>query len=158
METLVPHIRKPRVGKVWNFFFETYLLINRYWKEEYVGTMTPWLILMQYLLLALIIAFVNINTGTQTNIADALQSVAFKESALVGIRLAITINTVPVFISAFSVPREKEIRGRGDDHIKYGTTSVYLAKFIVLNFFRVILFVPFTAIVYPIVKSLTTLS
>lgn len=152
METLATSLRKPRIGGLWNFCFETYLLVNRYWRDEYIGNPTPWLILAQYLILALIIAFVNISTGTRSEIGDAIQSVAFKESALIGIRLAITVNTVPVFISAFCTPRETDIRGRGPDHIKYSPTSVYIAKFIVLNFFREILFVPFTAIVYPIVQ------
>lgn len=152
MDSLLVPSRKPHVGRVTAFLFETYLLINRYWKGEYEGKPTVWLILAQYIVLAMVIAFAYIGVGA-SDIPKDLTDVAYHISALATIRLAITVNTVPVFVAAFKNPRVTDIRGRGDDHIKYSSTSVYFAKFFVLNFFRVLFFIPFTAIVYPIVTK-----
>jgi hypothetical protein len=151
MEALPVPVRKPHVGRMRGCLAEVYLLVCRYWRDEYRRTWSFWLILLQYLLLALLIAFAHVGLGNGTGAARTLSDVAYRESALIGIRLAITVTTIPIFITAFTGAREAEIRGRGPDRIKYGPTAVYLAKFLVLNFFRVLLFVPFTAIIYPVV-------
>lgn len=125
---------------------ETYLLTKLYFRRMYRNTRVMETLLAFYIGFALLLAF----TYFQLN-NSAIHATA-RISAITLIRLSITINTMPVFVTVFQRARREEIAGFGKDGLAFDAVSVYFAKFIALNSFRVLFFIPFTAIIYPIVN------
>lgn len=128
------------------YLFETYVLSAFYLQRMYRDTAIVETLLLFYIGSALLLAFSYFRLGTSLIHANA------RITALALIRLFITVNTMPVFVTVFRSARREEIAGLGKDRIAFGAVSVYFAKFYALNIFRVLFFIPFTAIVYPIVR------
>lgn len=127
------------------YMLEIYLLSIIYFRRMYQNTMIVETLLLFYIGFGLLLAFSNFR------LENTFEAAFARVGALILIRLAITINTMPVFITVFQRARKEEIAGLGKDGLAFEPVSVYFAKFWALNVFRVLFFIPFTAIVYPII-------
>lgn len=124
---------------------EIYLLSSYYFGKHYNDRRALLVLSLYYIGYAFLLAFTFFQLGTSTRHAvDRL-------NALTLIRLSITINTMTVFTGAFSAARKEEIVGLGRNGIAFDSSSVYFAQFIALNSLRILFFIPFTAITYPII-------
>jgi len=127
------------------YLLEVYLLSIIYFRRMYQNTKVIETLLLFYIGFALLLSFAYFRLEHTKEMAAA------RLSALTLIRLSITINTMPVFVTVFLRARQEEIGGLGRDGLAFEPISVYFAKFFALNVFRVLFFIPFTAIVYPII-------
>lgn len=124
---------------------EIYALIPQYYAEIYRDTAVLEILLLFYIGFALLLAFAFFQLSWRYADADS------RVSALTLIRLSITVNTMPGFITAFVKARKQEIGGMGRRGLVFDAISVYYAKLLVFLSVRILLFIPFTAIVYPII-------
>lgn len=158
-----------KAGRISVFLTELCVQMEIQWQDL---TQTPFIIglyLLYYITVALVIAF---STYPGPN-EPSIRMLNTQLGVLVNSRIVITIVTFPLFASAFEVDRVRYIHGedrripsndddRGREYpqsahppqaggILFSTGSVYLAKLIVNSLVFSLLFIPFTAIVYPIV-------
>jgi hypothetical protein len=124
---------------------EIYLLTLTYLRSMYSDTKIIETLVAFYIGFALILSFSFFQLGHSA--ADAISRV----SALTLIRLSITVNTMPTFVTIFERARKEEIGGMGRKGLAFNPISVYFGKFISVSVMRIGLFIPFTCIVYPIV-------
>lgn len=129
------------------FLLETYVLTIFYSRQMYRDTRIIETLLAFYIGFPLLLAFSFFRLGNGAADIDS------RIGALILIRLSITINTMPTFVTVFERPRMEEIGGLGKNGIAFNPTSVYVSKWLSLCGLRIILFIPFTAIVYPIVQQ-----
>ena len=139
-----------RAKSPWKHYFhvylaEIYVLTPIYYSDVYKDTAVLEILLLFYVGFALLLAFSFFQLSWRYADADS------RVTALTLVRLAITVNTMPVFITAFVGARRQEIGGMGRRGLAFDAVSVYFAKYLVLLSVRILLFIPFTAIVYPIV-------
>ncbi len=127
------------------YILEIYVLSWIYFRNLYRNTLILETLLLFYIGFALLLAF------AYFQLADTLDAASVRINALTLIRLSITVNTMPVFVTVFQRARKEEIAGLGKNGLVFEPVSVYYAKFIALNSFRILFFIPFTAIVYPII-------
>lgn len=127
------------------YLAEIYALVPVYFRDMYKDTKIVQSLVLFYIGFALLLAFYYFRLGHTAQAAIA------RINAIALIRLAITVNTMPVFVTVFVRARREEIAGMGRHQVAFEPASVYFAKFIALNVFRVLLFIPFTAITYPII-------
>lgn len=131
--------------KLQMYLFEIYILSFIYFRRLYQNTYVLRTLLAFYIGFALLLGFAFFRLG------ETMEGAAGRVSALNLIRLSITVNTMASFVSVFRRARKEEIAGFGKNRIAFEPTSVYIANFLALASFRILLFIPFTAIVYPLV-------
>lgn len=138
---------KHPLSRLTTYFIEIYILVIFYFTQLYHGTRIMETLLGFYIGFALLLSFSYFELGNELIHADT------RVSAIILIRLSITVNTLPAFITVFERARKEEIGGFGKNGLSFSAASVYFAKFITLSIPRILFFIPFTAIVYPLVKT-----
>lgn len=138
---------KKGTGRHWLHVYlaEIYALVPDYFRSMYRDTRVIETLLLFYIGFSLLLSFYYFR------LSHTAQSAITRINAIALIRLAITVNTMPVYVTVFVRARREEIGGMGRHRVAFEPVSVYFAKFIALNVFRVLLFIPFTAIAYPII-------
>lgn len=139
------HFQKKRLSYIYILTIEIYMLTLSYLSEFFQDYHTVAIMVAFYVGFGLILAFSAFQVGSMTSDPDHI--ITF----IAIVRLSITINTLPAFVTAFERARVEEIGGMGKRGLVFSVISVYYGKLISLSLTRTILFIPFTAIVYPIV-------
>jgi len=135
-------------GRFNEFIFEFIILFSLFLHEEHSKPYLLPTLIFSYLFIALILAFCFFQIG------PSVRDAGMKINLLILVRISITVTTIPAFTTAFAKVRYRLIYGMGGT-MRFMPISVYYAKLAVLSLYRVFLFIPFTAIVYPIVNSIT---